>query len=154
MLLPGDIVLERSGGSPTQPVGRVIRMSNEGASNVVPSDFQRLLRPDPSKAHPDFVFWSMWANYESGVVVPFQKATTSIRNLNIPQYLSQVLIALPAHAEQVKFAALAESYMTLVKGHEHQASQLLELRSSLLTALLSGQHEIPESYDELMGVAS
>ena len=154
MLLPGDIVLERSGGSPTQPVGRVIRMSNEGASNVVPSDFQRLLRPDPSKAHPDFVFWSMWANYESGVVVPFQKATTSIRNLNIPQYLSQVLIALPAHSEQVKFAALAESYMTLVKGHEHQASQLLELRSSLLTALLSGQHEIPESYDELMGVAS
>lgn len=154
MLRPGDIVLERSGGSPTQPVGRVIRMSNEGASNVVPSDFQRLLRPNPSRAHPDFVFWSMWANYESGVVVPFQKATTSIRNLNIPQYLSQVRIALPAHAEQVKFAALAESYMALVRGHEHQASQLLEVRSSLLDVLLSGEHEIPESYDELVGVAS
>lgn len=154
MLRPGDIVLERSGGSPTQPVGRVIRMSNERAPNVVPSDFQRLLRPDPSRAHPDFVFWSMWANYESGLVVPFQKATTSIRNLNIPQYLSQVRIALPAPAEQVKFAALAESCMALVKGHERQASQLLELRSSLLMALLSGQHEIPKSYDELMEVAS
>lgn len=154
ILRAGDIVLERSGGSPTQPVGRVIRMRTEQASNVVPSDFQRLLRPDPSKAHPGFVFWSMWANYESGAVVPFQKATTSIRNLNIPQYLAQVRIALPASAEQVRFAALAESFAAVISGYEQQGVRLRELRSNLLSALLSGEHAIPESYDELMGVAS
>lgn len=32
------------------------------------------------------------------------------------------------------------------------ASKLQKLRSNLLTALLSGEHEIPESYDELMEV--
>ncbi|WP_353080825.1 restriction endonuclease subunit S [Tessaracoccus lapidicaptus] len=154
VLRPGDIVLERSGGSLAQPVGRVIRMSNEGAPNVVPSDFQRLLRPDPSKAHAGFVFWSMWANYESGAVIPFQKATTSIRNLNIPQYLSQSRIALPAVEEQVRFAALAESFEAVVNRHEQQAKQLRELRSNVLTALMCGVHVIPDSYDELMGVAS
>ena len=48
VLRDGDIVLERSGGSPTQPVGRVIRMEGNSPSNIVPSDFQRLLRPDPA----------------------------------------------------------------------------------------------------------
>ena len=32
--------------------------------------------------------------------------------------------------------------------------RLRELRTNLLTALLSGEHGIPESYDELTGVAS
>jgi hypothetical protein len=44
MLRAGDIVLERSGGSSSQPVGRVVRMVLGEPDNVVPSDFQRMLR--------------------------------------------------------------------------------------------------------------
>jgi len=154
VLRDGDIVLERSGGSPTQPVGRVIRMEGNSPSNIVPSDFQRLLRPAPATADPAYVFWKMWLNYELGAPLPFQKATTSIRNLNIPAYLANVRIALPDRTEQMRFVQLAESFADAAEKQAGLANRLTELRADLLTALLSGEHEIPESYDELMEVAS
>lgn len=146
----GDIVLERSGGTPTQPVGRVIRMTSR-TPDVVPSDFQRLLRPDPAKADPGFVFWHMWANYEAGRTVPFQRATTNIRNLNIPSYLAQTLILLPDLAAQQQHGAMADSFAAVASDHRAAAGQLRALRSNLLTALLSGEHRFPGSYDDLIG---
>lgn len=40
----------------------------------------------------------------------------------------------------------------VIRANEHAVGVLRELRSNLLTALLSGEHEIPESYDELLEV--
>lgn len=145
----GDIVLERSGGSPTQPVGRVIRM-NCDIQGIVPSDFQRLLRPDRTRVDPDYLFWQMWANYEGGRTLPFQKATTSIRNLNIPDYLEQTELALPSMAEQREHAALAAAFERATESSRAAIDRLTSLRSNVLTALLSGVHEIPESYDALI----
>lgn len=149
-LLPDDIVLERSGGTPTQPVGRVIRMTTRSSTPVVPSDFQRLLRPDPEVAEPAYVFWQMWANYQAGRTVPFQKATTNIRNLNIPDYLRQTAIALPDRGEQRRVVALADSAAVTIDYHSSALDSLAGLRSNLLGALLSGEHEIPESYGDLL----
>jgi len=150
ILKVGDVVLERSGGTPTQPVGRVIRMTSP-VPNVVPSDFQRLLRPDPAKADPGFVFWHMWANYEAGHSVPFQRATTNIRNLDIPSYLAQTVMPLPDLAAQQQHGAMADSFATVAMGYRAAAGRLRTLRSNLLTALLSGEHRIPEAYDQLVG---
>ena len=124
------------------------------SSNIVPSDFQRLLRPDPAVAEPAYVFWRMWLNYELGASLPFQKATTSIRNLNVPAYLANVRIAVPDRTEQMRFVQLAESFADAAETQAAVVTRLTNLRADLLTALLSGEHEIPESYDELMEVAS
>lgn len=40
------------------------------------------------------------------------------------------------------------------EGMRASGQALRALRANLLTALLAGEHEIPESYDELMGEAS
>jgi hypothetical protein len=92
----------------------------------------------------------MWANYEAGVVIPFQKATTSIRNLNIPAYLSQVSIALPSRAEQTVFAEMSESFASVVTCLQEQTERLGTLRANLLNAIMSGEHRIPDSYDALI----
>lgn len=146
----GDIVLERSGGSPTQPVGRVLRMST-AVPNVVPSDFMRLLRPDTAKIEPGFAYWALWVKYRAGESLPFQKFTTGIRNLNIPDYLSQSTVRIPLErSEQVRIAELGDSLRAAFEALTGQATSLRTLRSDLLTALLSGAHLIPESYDERM----
>ncbi|WP_299449061.1 hypothetical protein [uncultured Serinicoccus sp.] len=52
-----------------------------------------------------------------------------------------------------EMAGLAGKYDALTKAREglrRHATRLRNVRSNLLTALLSGEHEIPESYDELM----
>lgn len=147
----GDVVLERSGGSPTQPVGRVIRGRNT-PPNVVPSDFMRLLRPDTAIVDPSYVFWVMWLMYKQDAPLPFQKFTTGIRNLNIPQYLTHTKIILPVSREdQSAFCELAESFLSVSNEQESHAQSLRSLRAELLSALLSGAHRMPETYDELMG---
>lgn len=145
----GDIVLERSGGSPTQPVGRVIRMRVD-QPNVVPSDFMRLLRVDPEKADSDFIFWAMRSKYLSGAALPYQKFTTGLRNLNIPNYLSATSVPLPDRATQREYVDVAESLSESTSKLDTYEQALRVLRSNLLAALLSGEHEIPESYDELL----
>ena len=152
-LRTNDIVLERSGGSPTQPVGRVLLMATE-ATGVVPSDFMRLLRVDASIADPKFVFWTLWSLYSTGASEPFQKFTTGIRNLNIPDYLRTTSISIPDDsAEQARFVELAEASSGASESGEEEIDRLRTLRSELLTALLSGAHEIPASYDEMMSVS-
>lgn len=148
-LLPGDIVLERSGGSPTQPVGRVIRM-DDSHPWVVPSDFMRLLRVDISSTHPGFAFWVLWMSYRTGGALPFQKRTTSIFNLNITDYLAGVRFHLPAAKAQAEIATLGDSGWAAVESARATAGSLRVLRSNLLTVLLSGDHEIPQSYDRLL----
>lgn len=150
-LQAGDVVLERSGGSPTQPVGRVLR-ARELETKVVPSDFMRLLRPDDVKVDSSYAFWVMWLFYKQGASVPFQKFTTGIRNLNIPDYLAQTPIVLPSdRGEQANFSATAEAFLAVAEQLENHAQSLTTLRAELLSALLSGAHRIPETYDQLMG---
>ncbi|QYG10870.1 hypothetical protein [Microbacterium sp. PAMC22086] len=145
----GDIVLERSGGSPTQPVGRVIRMEEEHPW-VVPSDFMRLLRVDRTRADPGFVFWCLWSAYRSGLARPFQKRTTSIFNLNITEYLASVRVGVPDIESQRDIAALGDAGWAAVVAVRATADALRTLRSNLLSVLLSGKHEIPSSYDHLL----
>ena len=50
-------------------------------------------------------------------------------------------------------APLAEAWGSLRSAESmlrHSTDSLRDLRSNLLTVLLSGEHEIPESYDELL----
>lgn len=148
-IMRGDILLERSGGSPTQPVGRVIR-ALEDSQHVVPSDFQRLLRPDTELIDPGFAFWTLWMNYQDGVVLPYQKNTTSIRNLQVTEYLNSARIVIPDMSAQRDWVALAQQFEHLVDTQRVQLGRSRALRSSLLTALLSGEHAVPDSYDEFI----
>jgi hypothetical protein len=41
----------------------------------------------------------------------------------------------------------------MIKTTHHAVSNATRMRSGLLSDLLSGKHEIPESYDRLLGAA-
>lgn len=145
-LKAGDILLERSGGSPTQPVGRVIR-ALEDLPGTVPSDFMRLLRIDPALADPEFVFWVLWLRYRRGDALAFQKQTTNIRNLNIGEYLDTDMRLPFDRAFQRLFVETAEVLAQATVEADLADTSLSRLRAELLSVLLSGEHEIPESYD-------
>jgi type I restriction enzyme S subunit len=55
---------------------------------------------------------------------------------------------------QLRFAALIGSHQATVNATRGYAASLRTLRSNLLTVLLSGEHEIPASYDALIEVAA
>lgn len=64
--------------------------------------------------------------------------------------LSSVHVQLPSVFKQKHIVDLIGTVDDMISAAEQGAKSLRELRSNLLTALLSGEHEIPESYDDLL----
>lgn len=62
--------------------------------------------------------------------------------------LARIQLPIPRPEEQVAIGESMSNLDDVIDGLRDQRTQLLALRSNLLTALLSGQHEIPKTYDE------
>ena len=79
-------------------------------------------------------------------------AGSGVRNLNI-EVVSEVRISLPSRQTQIEIASLANLFDEHVNLTELAIDKAKSLRSGLLSDLLSGAHEIPASYDRLLGAA-
>lgn len=101
----GDILLERSGGSPAQPVGRVNRFDADGDFSA--SNFLQILR---TREDVDdwFAYYLLDDFYAGGGTENLQKATTGIRNLDFKTYLATPTV-LPQLAEQQRIAKVLRS---------------------------------------------
>jgi type I restriction enzyme S subunit len=95
ILTVGDIIIEISGGSPTQSTGRAALVTTQLLNNakipVVCSNFCRALRVKEGY-DPKFVFYSLRNIYKHDVYSNFEGKTTGIKNLD----LSSALKSIPA----------------------------------------------------------
>lgn len=80
-----------------------------------------------------------------------QKAVNQV-SVNISN-LKGIKLHLPPLIEQNRIVDLISSMDDGISGTEKLISETKQLRSGLLSDLLSGNHEIPESYDKVMGAA-
>ncbi|MBT9492827.1 MAG: restriction endonuclease subunit S [Paucibacter sp.] len=105
-LSEGDIVIERSGGGPKQPVGRVAHFVPPDEETYFTSNFTTVLRVvDRARFDPGFVALYLHALYLSGATEALQRATTGIRNLDWQEYLRFEVPEFPL-AEQCALAKL------------------------------------------------
>jgi type I restriction enzyme S subunit len=85
----GDIVIERSGGGPKQPVGRVAYFNPPDDLRYATSNFTTALRiVDQTAFDPEYVCLVLHSLYLSGATETLQRATTGIRNLDWGEYQS------------------------------------------------------------------
>jgi hypothetical protein len=114
-LSEGDLVLEVSGGSPLQPVGRVLLVDSETLSaSAVPmicSNFCRRLQLS-EKVHPEFVKFQLDWLYSIGHAERFQTSTTNIRNLQVDDFLNSTFLSMPSRAEQERIVACIRAVRT------------------------------------------
>lgn len=88
-LKSGDIIIEKSGGSDKQPVGRVV-FYEESDPKYLFNNFTGLLRvKDQEKWNPKYVFYSLFSNYKKGGTRAYENKTTGLHNLKLDQYISQ-----------------------------------------------------------------
>lgn len=106
-LFKEDIIIEKSGGSPAQPVGRVVFFDKEGV--YLCNNFTAILRPIKSKVIPKYLHYILFCNHKFGFVRKFQNKTTGIINLQLPKYIKNTQIPLPPLAEQKKIAAILDA---------------------------------------------
>ena len=91
-LRKGDIIIEKSGGSDKQPVGRVIYFEGE-ENKYLFNNFTGLLRVHNQKKWiPKFVFYSLFANYKQGGTRAYENKTTGLHNLKLDSYIQNTEI--------------------------------------------------------------
>ena len=112
-LQEGDILLEKSGGSPDQPVGRVC-IFEETQGEYLPSNFLQALRVN-ELSDSQFLFYLMKYEYESGRVMAFQQQTTGIINFKLKDYLKELFYVPEQLAEQRKIAKILSIIDNLIE---------------------------------------
>ena len=109
-LKAGDLIIEKSGGSPTQSTGRIVYVSEDlikAKGNVVCSNFCTVFRVKTGW-NPLYVYY-YWQNvYNHGAFFNFEGKTTGIKNLQLDNALSAIDIEyLPLEKQNQIVASLA-----------------------------------------------
>ena len=135
LMRDGDLMLERSGGGPGTPVGRVALI--DGLGPVYCNNFCQHTRVDTERCRPDYAVRALWHRYIQGVTARLEHQTTGIRNLDYAGYLAFPL-PLPSLAEQDTIAkALDRADGVLIQKREERDS-MSTLKASATDALLTG----------------
>jgi type I restriction enzyme S subunit len=127
----GDILLERSGGGPDQPVGRVGFIESLMLNHAF-SNFLHLLRPDPHYINPRYLGWVLWRINQTRRILRLEQQTTQMRNLNFRDYLLMPL-PVPPLEEQVAIAEILDSVDTAIERTCEAVERARTLQTSLLT---------------------
>ena len=123
----GDIIIEKSGGSDKQPVGRVIYF--EGPENTyLFNNFTGLLRVKKiDKWFPKYVFYALFSNYQKGGTRRFENKTTGLHNLKTDIYISSFEIKDIDILTQEKICKQLDSVRNIIQLRKQQLQQLDEL---------------------------
>jgi type I restriction enzyme S subunit len=136
-LKPGDIIVERSGGGPKQPVGRVVYFDRENGPFSF-SNFTSAIRVrDTAAFDSKFVFYNLLELYQSGQTEDIQRRTTGIRNLDFTAYKERATIPQIPLAEQRKIAAALGVVQRAIEQQEQLLQRTTELKKTLLHQLFT-----------------
>jgi len=135
----GDIVIEVSGGSPTQPTGRslfVLSSTLERFNNpVVPTSFCRLFRPRDELV-ASLLSCHLNHLYRSGGTWEYQNQSTGIANFQTKFFLENEQVVIPDPLILKAFSGFVLPLLLRANSNENIA--LAQTRDLLLPKLMSG----------------
>lgn len=143
-LVNGDIVVEISGGSPTQSTGRAAAISSSLLARydkgMVCTNFCKALKPITGYSMYVYHYWQYL--YDRGVFFSYENGTTGIKNLDINGFIETEPIFI-APAELVKkFDTFCQSVFSKVYANGLESEQLALVRDTLLPKLMSGEIDV------------
>lgn len=146
----GDVIVEISGGSPTQSTGRTLfvdqNILKKFDNKVVSTNFCRVLRPSIEE-HGIFVHTYFAYLYNNGVFFNYENGTTGIKNLDIKSVLEGLKVVLPDETILNKFNSLVYILLNSIQKLGDENSKLEAIRDTLLPKLLSGEIELPDDME-------
>jgi type I restriction enzyme S subunit len=110
-----------------------------------------LIRPNKDLILPKFLQMFLMQTNAQAQIESLTIGTTQ-KKLGLFR-IESIEIQLPALAEQERIVGIVSSMDEVIQSTEQAVVDAKALRSGLLADLLSGNHEIPASYDSLMGAA-
>lgn len=136
-LHPGDIIIEKSGGSDKQPVGRVVYY--DGEPNIyLFNNFTGVLRvKDSSCWDSKYLFYVLYANYLRGGTRKYQNKTTGLHNLKTDQYIKEFEVPEYPLQEQQQIVITLDKLTALISLRKQQLAKLDELVKARFVEMMS-----------------
>ena len=126
----GDILLEKSGGSDNQPVGRVVFFDKEDNKYLF-NNFVTILRiKNKEKYIPKYIFYSLYYNYKNGGTIKFQNKTTGIHNLQVKSFINNFQVKTISTNKQYEIIKILDTIYNLIILKKLQLSKLDQLVKS------------------------
>lgn len=142
LLKRGDLLIEKSGGGPTSPVGNVVMFDADVPA--ICSNFVARM-PVVKGNDPAFVCLMFQALYALGRNVPHIKQTSGIQNLDADSYLSQTVPVPPLDKQRMLAQRVLADFASMESLEATSAAaveRLREYRSSLISAAVTGQLDV------------
>ena len=136
----GDIIVERSGGGPKQPVGRVVFFDLDDGKYCFSNFTSRLRVVDENIVSPFYLFFYLLHFYESGQTRKLQHGTTGIRNLIFEDYKNSG-IPLPPLPEQRAIAHVLQTIQEAKAARQHELDLRARAQSGIDGSPLFTRHE-------------
>lgn len=136
ILKKGDILIEKSGGSPQQPVGRVAYIDND-IENYTFSNFLQCIRINTELCHPEYLFIYLRTIYKLNYMKYIQSQTTGIINLLIEDFLNIPIILLKDKKAQKEIIDKYNELQIKAKQLQREANQeFLEAKTKVEKMIL------------------
>ena len=147
LLTDFDIVIEISGGSPTQSTGRIVGISenvlNRFELPLICSNFCKAVSLNEQETFYNFVY--EWKNlYDNGVLFSWEGKTSGIKNLLFDSFVTNYHIAQPPIDLMKQFFDYASSVDKKTQLLLKQNQELSQLRDWLLPMLMNGQVKVED----------
>lgn len=145
-----DLIVEISGGSPTQSTGRLAFITEETLQRfpnpLICSNFCKALTLKDEKYLYNFVY--QWNRiYNNGVLFGWEGKTSGIKNLLFESFVTNHKEAYPKSEIVAKFYDFAKPLHSQKQKNLIQNQQLKELRDWLLPMLMNGQVTVRQAHN-------
>lgn len=143
-LVAGDVVVEVSGGSPTQSTGRIASISqsllDRYDKGMVCTNFCKAMKP--KSGYSMFVYYYWQYIYDKNIFFLYENGTTGIKNLDVSGFIETEPIILPPLELVQKFDAVCHSFFDIRFLNGLQNEQFTNMRDALLPKLMSGELDV------------
>ena len=143
-LVDGDIVVEISGGSPTQSTGRAAAVSNALLARydkgMVCTNFCKALKPRAGYSMYVYYYWQYL--YDRNIFFSYENGTTGIKNLDINGFIETEPITIAPEDLVEKFDAVCQTVFSKIYANGMENEQLALVRDTLLPKLMSGEIDV------------
>lgn len=142
---PNNIIIEISGGSPTQSTGRTAYITQSILdmydSPLLCTNFCRAIETKNEILAP-FVYMNLKLMYEDNIFFNWENGTTGIKNLALNDMLSNIEVKKPDEDDLKEYDLLFNSVMNKISHNSNENIKLEQLRDTLLPKLINGEIEL------------
>lgn len=142
VLKHGDLIIEISGGSPTQSTGRICYINDmllkRFETDIITSNFCKAI----SLNDKGYLYWfyMQWKTmYDNNVLFKYEGKTTGIKNLLFESLIKDYEIAMPSEELIIKYNDKVSDMFDKIQQNQKENQELASLRDFLLPLLMNGQ---------------